>query len=754
MPEDIVLHGSGKGYGPPERLRVWAGVGLLIGALTGNAGAGDRKAGRDIVMGGDGRYPPFQFLDEQGRPQGFDVELLTAIAGIAGLDVQARLGDWDAALEALEQGSVHVVPMFVSPERADRYRFTAPYLTVYHEVYSRPGRGPVNSLEQLRGSTVAVQRGGYAHDQLRSRVPGARLVLSDSEPETLTLVLAGMADYALLPKHIADHTIRSRGLQGLVPVSPPLLQTDAAFAVTAGSPYLVGLLNAGLAVARERGITGELTERWLVPQGRVGFAEAVRWAAWVIVPLGSALVVVGAWTWMLRRAVNDRTTALQAELKQRRRAEREVLRLAYQDDLTELPNERSFLRRLRESLADSRDRGRRQAVLKIAALNLEEISHALGFDLRDAAVRALGRRLRDTIGPGEYLSRLEPDSFGLLLEDLPAVSDAVHRARELEAVLEAPLRLQDGSALVVRVGIGIALCPEHAADAGLLLRRSDIARRAGREREKAVMVFDEAHEVDPARVKLLADLRRAIQQRELVVHYQPKIGLADGRPRGAEALVRWQSRNKGMIPPGEFIPVAETSGLITDLTLCVLQRVFEDRRLLSRDCASLSTAVNISTRDLVKPEFSDGVWDMLGREGEAESRLIFEITETSAMTDLHTTLEAAAAFRELGVGIAIDDFGTGYASLSYLQRLRPDELKIDRSFVAGMVSDAGDAFMVRSTIGLAHGLGMDTTAEGVETEEQRQALREMGCCFAQGFGIAKPMPAASYLDWLKALRRT
>ena len=306
-----------------------------------------------------------------------------------------------------------------------------------------------------------------------------------------------------------------------------------------------------------------------------------------------------------------------------------------------------------------------------------------------------------------------------------------------------------GLSLEIDASIGIALSPDHGHDADTLLRRADVAMYVAKRGNAGYAVYTaDQDQHSPMRLAMVSELRRAIDQNELSLYFQPKVSLAAGSVTCAEALVRWQHPRHGLLGPDLFVPIAEQTGLIRPLTRWVLDAALRQCSRWRHQGLDLAVAVNMSMRNLHDPEVVDTIRHLLTRWGIPPARLVVEITESSLMADADRAMDVLGRMRGMGVGISIDDFGTGYSSLAYLKRLPVDELKIDKSFVAHIASDNSDAAIVRSTIGLAHDLGLAVVAEGIEDEATLDYLTGLGCDVAQGYFISRPLPVSAFSDWL------
>jgi diguanylate cyclase (GGDEF)-like protein len=425
---------------------------------------------------------------------------------------------------------------------------------------------------------------------------------------------------------------------------------------------------------------------------------------------------------------------------------------ATHDALTGLPNRLMLRDRLEQALAAAARRTGEAAVLLIDLDRFKEINDTLGHSYGDELLRQVGPRLETVLRDGDSVARLGGDEFAVLLPSVDGAREAELVAERIQEALHRRFEVND-LGLDVEASIGIALSPWHGTDSEELLRNADIAMYVAKEVKAGAVVFEpEAHQTAPSRLTVLGDLRAALDQEgELFLHYQPKFTLDGERIEGAEALLRWQHPQRGLIPPAEFIPVAEGTGIILKLTERVLDMALAQMRRWQDAGVHVPVAVNLSTRCLLDAGLPDLVDRLLNQHGVPAPLLRLEVTESAVMGDATRCLEVLQRLHDLGVRLSIDDFGTGYSSMAYLRRLPVDELKIDRSFVLGMTTTQQDAVLVRTAIDLGHNLGLTVVAEGVEGMEHVSALRELGCDIAQGYHYARPMPDREFTALLGRL---
>jgi len=431
----------------------------------------------------------------------------------------------------------------------------------------------------------------------------------------------------------------------------------------------------------------------------------------------------------------------------------QVLRLAYQDGLTGLPNRAHFRELVGAAIRDAADARLAHGVdapLAVLLLDLNRFKHVndvLGYGVGDRVLRAVAERLgRAFAGGGDVVARLSGDRFGVLLQRTDA-QQAHAVALRIEQALEQPLALGEHK-VDMGAGIGIACWPLHADSDDTLLVRAEMAMYAAKQRSNGPVVYDPAIDATSAQtLSLVSELRQAVDRNELRLYLQPKLALADRGVVGAEALVRWQHPQRGLVPPVQFIPFAEQTGFIRHLTMWVFEEAARAWQALADEGLQLRLSVNLSTRDLLDADLPHKFSAVLARRAIPATAFCLEITESAIMDDPQRALATLDALSAMGFGLSIDDFGTGYSSLAYLKRLPVDELKIDQSFVRNMQADRDDEMIVRSTIDLAHNLGITVVAEGVENAAVWQLLRELHCDQAQGFHMGRPMPVGEFSAW-------
>jgi diguanylate cyclase (GGDEF)-like protein len=457
----------------------------------------------------------------------------------------------------------------------------------------------------------------------------------------------------------------------------------------------------------------------------------------------AALIAVGlALLWAILYRIVAR-----ASRRLREHAE-ENARLARYDQLTGLPNRTLFIERVEHAVGTNKQGAGAVAVLLIDLDRFTEINNTLGSANGDLVLCEVAERLGATLRDG-IVARLAGDGFAVLLDGARGVPGAVRTAAAIQASLESSIVL-DEIEVAVEASIGVAVIGEHAKTPGELLQRADAALAHARSHRSSVEVYSsECDHFDAERLRLLSQVRGALGRGELILHYQPQVDLQTREVIGVEALVRWHHPVHGLLAPARFIPPIEQTALIGPLTLHLINQALGQLVAWRKLGIALQMSVNLSARNLLDPALPRQIAELLARHEVAPEKLVVEVTESAAMIDPQRSVAVLTALGETGIGISVDDFGTGNASIEYLAMLPANELKIDRSFITGIIEDARAEAIVRSIIDLARNLGLTVVAEGIETEAVLDALTALGCQTGQGYFISRPQPADALTTTLR-----
>lgn len=585
-----------------------------------------------------------------------------------------------------------------------------------------------------------------ASEALRAQEEGAEDVVAHSDPETRSEYAAAEVVTRLALQDLAQVTIDAHGPDEV----EDLLDThgrygaavEAMFAATAQAPEAGEVFEDAyvdphfdpLAATLDAHVKSQYEDARAALSSMAGAQQLIG----VATPALFAVALVLLTTFIVRLTRSRRLVVVQAE---------ENRHQSLHDALTGLPNRTLLHRHGATCLEHSAATGTPVALMLLDIDRFKEVNDTLGHHHGDLVLQAVSQRLVIAVRSTDVVVRLGGDEFAILLSQVQNVAGAL----EVAAKVQEALRLSVDAAgvlLDVEMSIGVALSGVHGDNIETLLQHADIAMYRAKERDLGVCVYDdELNEHSRDQLGLLGELRRAIDNDELVLHFQPKVALPSGGFCGAEALLRWEHPTRGLLPPGMFIPAAERTALIRPLTAWVLNAALAECKRWQEDGLTLKLAVNVSARNLLDATFGDDVLGLLARWDLPASRLMLEVTESAIMVDPVRAETILRRFAQMGLDLAIDDFGAGYTSLAYLRTLPVQELKIDQSLVGQMSTSTADTLIIKAIIDLAHGLGLRTVAEGVEDADTLGRLIVVGCDIAQGFHLALPMPAAALREW-------
>jgi len=462
--------------------------------------------------------------------------------------------------------------------------------------------------------------------------------------------------------------------------------------------------------------------------------EALLWRSVITVAAVITIIALLAWL-LLFRTMHRASSTLRSQAEENER-------LALHDALTGLPNRRLLQERLDRAIVTAERSGKMLALMILDVDRFKEVNDTLGHDRGDALLKQVALRLSEVVRDADTVARLGGDEFAILAPDVGSLLDAERFAGRVHAAFDEAFQVGDLH-LHVESSIGVALLPEHADNATELMQRADTAMYAAKSTHLGALLYRPGDGGNSSeRLQLLSDLRNALGTKQLSIHYQPKIDLSTGQVIGTEALLRWNHPDRGNIPPNDFIPLAENTGLIQGLTRYVLEMVCSQMSEWDRvgaDFAHLPVAINLSARNLLEPNFDEFLEDILASHLIEPDRIELEVTESALIEDPVRSHQMMHKIAGLGVTLAVDDFGTGYTSMSQLEQMPLSTLKIDRSFTARLADDPGGATLVKAMVDLAHEFGLEVVAEGVEDAEVTARLRELGCDIGQGYLWSRPV---------------
>jgi diguanylate cyclase (GGDEF)-like protein len=465
---------------------------------------------------------------------------------------------------------------------------------------------------------------------------------------------------------------------------------------------------------------------------------------------------LGAHDYILKATLKRLVPAVERELREaharheQHQANETIHRLAYTDPITNLPNRIRFREMVQEAVETGKRDNRIITLLLMDLDNFREVNDTLGHDRGDSLLQQVGLRLRSALFEHDVVARIGGDEFGILLPHLAVADDVLQVIQNIHDSLKLSF-LIDGIPIVVEASIGVAMMPEHGDNADKLLQQADIAMYHAKQMASDYAIYAPDFNLhSPERLGLMAELRDAIEQNQLLLHFQPKIDLKTGFIIGTEALVRWQHPRLGLLPPDRFILPAEQTGLIDPLTRWVLRDATTHCQGARREGMRMKVSVNLSARSLHDPLLPQMVAEVLNSIGADPGNLILEVTESAIVLEPKRALENLILLSRMGISLSIDDFGTGYTSLSSIKRLPVNEIKIDKSFVTNMLTDKQDAMIVRTIIEFGHNFGLNVVAEGVETKEVFDTLAHLGCDVIQGYYVSKPLACEALKAWFSS----
>ena len=729
---------------------------LMLG--TGFAGAAERH-----VRVGIFENMPAAGYQEQGRAQGMYVEILESIAESEGWMLHYVPGTMVESIARLTRGDIDMlITLARSEKRAQQLEFTAESpLSTWGEVYLPP-ESDIQSILDLDGKTVAVMRSslflngaeGLQRMAERFEIDIEYLESADNQA-AMQAVAEGAADAALVNRLVALEQASQMGLKrSAILIKPIAIRFAFRRGHNADLRLTIDLYIRELKTqhtARYNDILG----RWLGNEGRLGMP------AWLVpgaYGAGTFILMLIGFNLYTRHQIRRATQQIrsQKELLEREVAERQLTELklreqeqrlkhlAHHDSLTGLPNRILFLDRLTHAMALVQRDHSQLAVLFIDLDQFKKINDSLGHAAGDQVLCEASRRIRARMRVSDTLARLGGDEFVVLLEQLQSDADAAVVAGNIAEVLYQPMSIA-GSELFITGSVGISIYPRDGDSTESLMQAADVAMYRAKEQGRNNYQFYQKGMNARTRELLQrqSDLRKAVENDQLLLHYQPQFDLDSGDMVGIESLVRWQLPGTGLVPPAEFITLAEESDLIVDIGNWVLREACsQNRAWQDAGLPPTRVAVNVSARHFWRHDFIETLDQALQESGLDPRWLELEITESMVMNDVDQAVRTMSAVRARGIHLAVDDFGTGYSSLNALKMFPINKLKIDFSFVRDLLTDPDDAAIVESIIALAGNMGLESIAEGVEHAEQVDMLRNLGCGQAQGFLFARPMSAA------------
>lgn len=697
--------------------------------------------------------PPVAFKDDDGQWRGISIDVLQAIANDEGWVLEFVPGSFSSLLNKFDERQIDIISMMAySTERANKYTFTSNSLiSNWGLIYSRTDF-KIGSLLDLQGKRVAVMQNNIHDRAFRKLAKEFDLEIEIIElanfSDVMDSVSAGEADAGVVNRLFGALNSKKHQLveTGIIfnPINIHYAALDSRYSV------ILDVIDQHLIKLKSDKDSAyyNAIHRWMNPSEKHEFPQ---WLIWFIIGLFAVITLMIGLAMLLRKQVTVRTQELQLEVNERRLAQSQLNKLAYYDSLTDLPNRTSLIENIKTTVAGARRRNCKCAVLFIDIDRFKTINDSLGHEAGDQLIIHVAKQLQACLRDGDTINRFGGDEFVAILQDVYESADIHSVTDRMLKCLRAPIDI-GVTEIYSSVSIGIALYPDDDDKGNGLLKYADAAMYHAKEKGGDNYQFYNAGLTQRVhdRLKLETRLRHALERDEFFLHYQPIFNLATQKPVGVEALIRWQDPDLGLIPPDHFIPLAEETGLIVPIGQWVMEHACTQvHEWEKRGLGPLYVAVNIASRQLEQKHFYSNVMTALHNSGLNAQQLKLEVTERMFLNFTDNVRETLTQFRSEGVQLSIDDFGTGYSSLSYLKKLPIDTLKIDRSFITGIPENTDDVQIAKTIVTMAHGMGMDVVAEGIETEDQLNFLKSLGCEQGQGYYLFRPQPADEIETWLK-----
>lgn len=724
---------------------------LLITFTSLSANATDNAKGLQLRIG-VWKNPPVVLQTKNGEWTGINIDILKDIARRNDWQLTFVPGTFAEQLQNLKNHKIDLLSAIAySSKRAELYNYTKnPIISNWGLIYARTD-SKISSLLDLDHKKVAVMRNNI-HDRAFRNLANKfdikpRLIEVDSFSDVMKqiqrgTVVAGVANRLFGAMNAEKYHVVETGI-----IFNPI---NIHYAAPKGQQQVaLNIIDQAISEykADKNSIYYSSLQRWMGVQGGKLLPHWLPWLAASLV--GMILLMLGI-NFFLRRQVALRTQELQIEVDERRLAQERLDRLAYYDDLTSLPNRVSFAENLKIAIATAQRRKSKVAVLFIDLDQFKTINDSLGHDVGDQLIVQVAQRLQSCLRGEDSIHRFGGDEFVVTLQDIQNPSDIDHAASRMLECLSTPINIGP-TEIYTSVSIGIALYPDDDDNIDGLLKNADTAMYHAKAQGGNNYQFynvEFTHRVRN-RLQLETRLRHALERDEFLLHYQPIFALDSKSPIGVEALIRWQDPEDGLIPPDHFIHSAEETGLIIPIGEWVMEHACAQvRQWEAQGLGQLRLAINVSSRQFAHNKLLDTVVSAIRNSGIAAQQLDLEITEQMFLNLTRNVRHTLDQLKAEGVGLSIDDFGTGYSSLSYLKQLPIDTLKIDRSFVKNIPDDKGDVQITSTILNMAHGLGLEVVAEGIETAEQLTLLNSWGCRWGQGYYLARPQPVDSFTAWL------
>lgn len=705
-----------------------ASFGFYFLYLT-NITAADSAA---IVYGADEAFRPYEWFSEDGKLEGFQIELMRAIADKSGRRVNFVTGAWNTIRSDFIDGKVQVVSMFDQPVRHEYADFSKPHSVLASEIFIRRGSKPIVSLAELNGKEIIQQAGALSTEYLRTQAIKYKSIPVRDPFEAMRLLASGKHDCVITTQVGGRYALQKLGLTGIISTGQPILASNVAFAVRKGNAEILRWLNDGIDTVRADGTYEDLYQKWFGEGQQLRKVELQKMQRVFFAALALLVIIIGVgllWVKMLRRAVATKTFELQY--------------LADHDSLTGVYNRHYITKAVSDAINEFRHHGAKGSfgLLFVDLDRFKLVNDSLGHHVGDLVIKAVAFEILAAVDDRCLVARWGGDEFVVLVRSVPHGGSLERVAQRISEKLRSPYHFRDKD-IYVGASIGAVMASLRYQRAEEMLRDADNAMYSAKaDKRSSVRLFEpQMHEIAVRSMRLSSEFRKAVERGEIINYYQPIYTLKNAELSGFEALVRWQHPELGLLVPASFMPILEKTDAMRLLGDCVLKSALAAAKSwISRGGKNFYISVNISDEQFAFGNLTEALQKALAAEGIPPHFLRLEITETVLMADTVAGMSQLDELKRMGLRILIDDFGTGFSSLSHLASIPADTIKIDRSFVHGIKPGLKNYEIVKAMLALSQNLNLEAVAEGVETDEERIWLGKLGCEYAQGFLFSHPL---------------
>lgn len=708
-----------------------------------------------LRVAGDNNHPPYEFVDEKGNYKGFNIDIMRAIAIEEGIEIEIIPMPWNQAMYSLGAEKVDAIQgMSKTPTRESKFLFTVPVVKNSQAIFVLKNTNYISGIEDLNGIKVAFQKSDI-NEELLNEISEVILRPKDNQKDGMEALLNGEVEAFLGNRQTGLYYLQKMKKADMVKiVGEPMGEVEYGPVTTKDKQEVADILNRGIKEIKRNRTYDKIYQKWFGEEyyGKKDLFKVYKKQIVVIVfVILLVFFILSGWNKQLATEVEKRTSELEEANKNLISHQEQIYKLAYYDAITDLPNRLYLAKIFTDTLEETKKKGNKLAVLYFDIDRFKDINDTLGHDTGDHILNLVGKRIENIIKDGDILARFGGDEFLILMKDIEDENEVVEFAKQVLDKMSQPF-LMNRYKHFLTASVGVSIYPEGGKDLTTLVKNADMAMyRAKKGGGNNFYVYNkELSDIEINKVKTISQLRRAVERNEFELYYQPKIDMNLGKVHGMEALIRWNNPDEGLIGPNKFIPIAEEMGLILPIGEWVLREACrQNKEWLDKGYQPIRVSVNISGMQFQQKDFVDIVKNVLEDTGIESQYLELEITESIAMIDIKYTIEVLKKLKSLGVYISIDDFGTGYSSFSYLKEMSVDELKIDRTFIMDVNTNTKNMSIVKAIIHLAHELNLEVTAEGAETEEHIQFLKENNCDKVQGYYYSKPVSSEEFEKFLK-----